>query len=166
MSHEALAKWDCLFLCGCQLSHYGVCVSGTRPGCKLEDALDLSSPRNPSEFESLYAHQEIIIFQYPCSCPRKNDKVPTGNNTKQATMDPDLRRGDAVLVPSNHNPYSAPMTNITHKPGIQTIPTPPVIPAQAGIHCVFPHPSCHPVAGPRDPGVSFFSYLDHIIGKV
>ena len=41
-----------------------------------------------------------------------------------ATMDPDLRRGDAVLVPSNHNSYSSPMTNITHKPGIQTTPTP------------------------------------------
>ena len=48
----------------------------------------------------------------------------TIQNTKapQATMDPDLRRGDAVLVPSNHNPYLSPMTNITHKPGIQTIP--------------------------------------------
>ena len=50
----------------------------------------------------------------------------TIQNTKapQATMDPDLRRGDAVLVPSNHNPYSSPMTNITHKSGIQTIPPP------------------------------------------
>ena len=63
-------------------------------------------------------------FLGSCSCLRKNDKVLAGNNTKQATMDPDLRRGDAVLVPSNHNPYSSPMTNITHKSGIQTIPPP------------------------------------------
>jgi len=61
-----------------------------------------------------------------CLRQRHPSRVQTGRRT-------------GFRFPSNHNPYSSPMTNITHKPGIQTIPT-PVIPAQAGIHCVFPRP--------------------------
>jgi len=65
------------------------------------------------------------------------------------------RGGGAVLVPSTHNPYSSPMTNITHKPGIQTIPPPSYRRRPVSI-VFFSPPSCHPVAGPRDPGVCLF----------